>query len=56
MSKTKKLANEAALVKEAIRFGMEYGERRDVVEFERTDSADSKIEYIYRLVVHGKLI
>lgn len=56
MPKTKKLANEAALVKEAIRLGMEYGEKRGVVEFEPTDSADEKIEYIYRLLVHDKLI
>ena len=56
MSKTKKLANEAALVKEAIRLGMEYGERRGEVEFEPTDSADEKIEYIYRLLVHDKII
>ena len=56
MSKTKKLTNEAALVKKAIRLGMEYGERRGVVEFEPTNSADEKIEYIYRLLVHDKLI
>ena len=56
MAKTKKLANEAALLKEAIRLGMEYGEERGVVEFEATDSADEKIEYIYRLLVHDNLI
>ena len=56
MAKTKKLANEAALLKEAIRLGMEYGEKRGVVEFEPTDSANDKIEYIYRLLVHDKLI
>ena len=56
MAKTKKLANEANLVKEAIRLGMEYGEKRGVVEFEPTDSANEKIEYIYRLLVHDKLI
>ena len=56
MAKTKKLANEADLVKEAIRLGMEYGEKRGVVEFEPTDSANEKIEYIYRLLVHDKLI
>ncbi len=56
MAKTKKLANEAALLKEAIRLGMEYGEKRGVVEFEPTDSANEKIEYIYRLLVHDKLI
>ena len=56
MAKTKKLANEAGLLKEAIRLGMEYGEKRGVVEFEATDSANEKIEYIYRLLVHDKLI
>ena len=52
----KKLKNEAELVKEAIRVGMKYGEDRGVVEFEPTDSASEKIEYIYRLLVHDKLI
>ncbi len=56
MAKNKKLANEADLLKEAIRLGMEYGEKRGVVEFEPTDSANDKIEYIYRLLVHDKLI
>lgn len=56
MAKMKKLPNEAALLKEAIRLGMEYGEKRGVVEFEPTDSAHEKIEYIYRLLVHDKLI
>ncbi len=56
MPKNKKLANEAALVTEAIRLGMEYGEKRGVVEFEPTDSADEKIEYIYRLLIHDKVI
>jgi len=57
MSKTqKKLKNEAELLKEAIHTGMEYGEKRGVVEFEATDSANEKIEYIYKLLVHAKLI
>ena len=56
MTKKKKLANETALLKEAIRLGMEYGEKRGVVEFEPTDSAHEKIEDIYRLLVHDKLI
>lgn len=56
MAKNKKLALEADLLKEGIRLGMEYGERRGVVEFEPTDSANDKIEYIYRLLVHDKLI
>ena len=43
-------------MKEAVRLGMEYGEKQGVVEFEPTDSANEKIEYIYRLLVHDKLI
>jgi hypothetical protein len=52
----KKLKNENALVKKAIADGMKYGEERGVVEFEPTDSAAEKIEYIYRLLVHDKII
>ena len=52
----KKLKNENALVKQAIAEGMKYAEGRGVVEFEPTDSAKDKIEYIYRLLVHDKLI
>ncbi len=52
----KKLKNENQLVKEAILVGMKYGEDRGVVEFEPTDSAAEKIEYIYRLLVHDKKI
>jgi hypothetical protein len=52
----KKLKNEALLVKEGLRLGMEYGIKRGVVEFEATDSADQKIEFVYRLLVHDKLM
>ena len=52
----KKLKNEKELVKKALEEGMRYGEERGVVEFEPTDSATEKIEYIYRLLVHDKLI
>jgi hypothetical protein len=52
----KKLKNENELVKRAIAEGMRYGEERGVVEFEPTDSASEKIEYIYRLLVHDKVI
>lgn len=52
----KKLKNEKELVKKAIIEGMKYGEQRGVVEFEATDSAAEKIEYIYRLLVHDKII
>ncbi|MDH5256823.1 MAG: DUF5062 family protein [Gammaproteobacteria bacterium] len=52
----KKLKHEAELVKEAIIAGVKYGEKRAVVEFEPTDSAKEKIEYIYRLLIHDKVI
>ncbi len=52
----KKLKNENELVKRAIINGVKYGEERGVVEFEPTDSASEKIEYIYRLLVHDKVI
>lgn len=52
----KKLKNENELVKKAIAAGMKYGEERGVVEFEPTDSAQLRIEYIYRLLVHDKVI
>ena len=52
----KKLKNEKELVKKAITLGVAYGEKRGVVEFEPTDSATAKCEYIYRLLVHDKVI
>jgi len=51
-----KLNDEKEQLKKAIRIGMRYGENRGVVKFEATDSANDKIEYIYRLLVHDKLI
>ena len=55
-SKMKKIKHEAELVKAAILAGVEYGEKRGAVEFEPTDSATEKILYIYRLLVHDKVI
>jgi len=52
----KKLKNEKELVRKAIAEGIKYGEERGVVEFEATDSATEKIEYIYRLLVHDRVI
>ena len=52
----KKLKNEAALLKVAIIEGIKYAEKRGVVEFEATDSANEKIEYLYRLFVYDKVI
>ena len=52
----KKLKNEKEMVRKAIAEGVKYGEDRGVVEFEPTDSADDKLLYIYRLLVHDKMI
>ena len=51
-----KLKNEKELLKIAIRVGMRYAENRGVVKFEATDSANDKIQYLYKLLVHDKLI
>ena len=52
----KKLKNEKEMIRKAILEGVKYGENRGVVEFEPTDSAEQKILYIYRLLVHDKVI
>jgi hypothetical protein len=52
----KKLKNEKELLKKAIVDGVKYGEGRGVVEFEATDSMSEKALYIYRLLVHDKVI
>ena len=52
----KKLKNEPALLKEALRTIMDDAVKRGVVEFEPTDSHNLKIEYAYRLLVHDKKI
>jgi hypothetical protein len=52
----KKLKHEADLVKAALQAGMKYGEERGAVQFEPTDSVAERIEYIYRLLVHDKVI
>jgi len=51
-----KLKNEALLVKEALRIGEAYARTRGVGEFEQTDSASQKAEYLYRLLVHDGLV
>ena len=52
----KKLKHETELFKEALLAGVKYAEGRGVVEFEATDSASEKLLYIYRLLVHDKVI
>jgi hypothetical protein len=52
----KSLKHEAELFKAALLSGMEYAVRRKAVEFESTDSASDKALYVYRLLVHDKVI
>ncbi len=52
----KKLKNEAELIRAALLAGMKYGEDRGAVEFEPTDSTNERFLYIYRLLVHDKII
>ena len=53
---TKKLKNEAGLLKEALDRVMADAVKRGIAEFEATDSHNLKIEYAYRLLVHDKEI
>ncbi|PVZ68246.1 DUF5062 family protein [Pelagibaculum spongiae] len=55
MAKTK-VKNEPQLVLEALRVGEIYANKRKVGEFSATDSAKDKLRFIYRLLVHDKLI
>ncbi len=52
----KKLKNELELLKEAIRIGGVYLTKRGAGTFEGTDGQDLKIEALYKLLVHDKLI
>ena len=52
----KKHKHEAELVKEALKVGLNYAQKRGVAEFTGTDSAKDKMLYVYRLLVHDKLI
>jgi hypothetical protein len=52
----KKLKHESELFKAALVAGVKYAEGRGAVEFEPTDSASLKLLYVYRLLVHDKVI
>ena len=52
----KKLKHEAELLKIALTAGMTYAESRGAAKFEATDSKDMKVLYLYRLLVHDKII
>lgn len=52
----KKNKHEAELLRAALEAGMAYGEKRGAVVFEATDSVNERVMYIYRLLVHDKII
>jgi len=52
----KKIKNEPALFKAALAAGVKYGEGRGVVEFDKSDTLNEKALYIYRLLIHDKLL
>ena len=52
----KKLKHEAELFKAGLLAAMKYAEGRGAVQFEPTDSASQKLLYVYRLLVHDKMI
>ena len=52
----KKLKHEAELFKAALLAAVKYAEGRGAVEFEATDSASQKLLYVYRLLVHDKIM
>jgi len=52
----KKLKHEAELFKAGLLAAMKYAQERGAVEFEPTDSASQKLLYVYRLLVHDKMI
>jgi len=52
----KRLKNETALLREALRMIMDDAVKRGIVEFEPSDSHNLKIEYAYRLLIHDEEI
>ena len=52
----KKRKHESELFRAALLAGIHYAQGRKAVEFDPTDSASDKALYVYRLLVHDKLI
>lgn len=52
----KKIKNESALLKKAIVVAENYAKNRGYNGFSPTDSVKQKVESLYRLLVHDKLI
>ena len=51
-----KIKNETQLVKKALEIAENYAKNRGYAEFSETDSSKDKVESVYRLLVHDKLI
>lgn len=52
----KKLKNESALLKAALRVGEKYAINRGFKSFSATDASKQKIEALYRLLVQDKMV
>jgi hypothetical protein len=52
----KKIKNESALLKKALAVAEQYAKNRGYKGFSPTDASKQKIESLYRLLVHDKLI
>ncbi len=52
----KKLKNETELMKEALRVGKIYAEKRAANFFSQCDNETTRIQFIYQLLVQDKLI
>lgn len=52
----RKLKHEKELLKKAVEVGVVYAEKRGAARFEPTDSFDDKVLFLYRLLVHDRVI
>jgi len=52
----KKLKHEKELLKLALDLVMSIAEKKGVVKFDATDSSKEKLEYVYRLLIHDKVL
>ena len=51
-----KIKNESQLVKKALEVAERFAKNRGYAEFKATDASKDKVECVYRLLVHDKLI
>ncbi|WP_299772190.1 DUF5062 family protein [uncultured Pseudoteredinibacter sp.] len=52
----KKLKDEKELIRKALEIGQAYVEKRGAAKFEPGDSVNDRLLYIYRLLVHDRLL